>query len=81
MPLVGAMLLLVGEEFSKVVLGLKGWMLRVAALTAVLSVVTNMALGFAAGLAVAHAVRAPKHQMKLPCGCPTRRLRQGTCPC
>ena len=71
MPLVGAMLFLVGVEFSKVVVGLKGWKLRVAALTAVLSVMTNMALDFAAGLAVAHAVRALKHQMKLPCGCPT----------
>jgi len=69
MPLVGGMLFLVGIEFAKVVLGLKGWKLRIAALTAVLSVATNMAVGFAAGLAVAYAVKALKHRSQVPCGC------------
>jgi hypothetical protein len=80
MPLVGAMLFLVGLEFCKVVLGLKGWKLRLAVLTALLSVVINMALGFAVGLATAYAVRTLKHRKRLPCGCPANQpVGQGAC--
>ncbi|MBC8448073.1 MAG: hypothetical protein H8D78_10000 [Chloroflexi bacterium] len=73
MPLVGAMMFLVGIELGKVVLGLKGWGLRLALFTAALSVVTNMAVGFAAGLAAAYLVRELRHRGVLPCACP--RLR------
>jgi hypothetical protein len=80
MPLVGGMLFLVGLEFGKVVLGLKGWALRLALLTALLSVVTNMALGFTVGLAAAYIVRALKHHQRLPCGCTRpRQEAHGTC--
>jgi MFS superfamily sulfate permease-like transporter len=80
MPLVGAMLFLVGLEFCKVVLGLKGWKLRIAVLTALLSVVVNMAVGFGAGLAAAYAMRALKHHRRVPCACSTRqRAVPGAC--
>ncbi|MBL7064320.1 MAG: putative sulfate/molybdate transporter [Anaerolineae bacterium] len=69
MPLVGAMMLLVGIELGRVVLKLKGWGLRVAVFTAAFSVVANMAVGFGAGLAVAYLVRALKHRRLLPCAC------------
>lgn len=72
MPLVGAMLFLVGLEFLKVAAGLRGWKLRIALGTAVLAVLTNMAIGFAAGLAVAYIMRVLKHRCRVSCGCPTR---------
>jgi MFS superfamily sulfate permease-like transporter len=69
MPLVGAMMLLVGIELGRVALKLKGWGLRVAVFTAALSVVTNMAVGFGAGLAAAYLVRALKHRRVSSCAC------------
>jgi len=69
MPLVGAMMLLVGIELAKVAWGLKGWGLRLALLTAILSVVTNMAVGFLVGLAAAYLVRTLEHRGVLPCAC------------
>lgn len=73
MPLVGGMMILVGIELGKVVWGLKGWGLRLALFTAALSVVTNMAVGFGAGLAAAYLVRELRHRSMLPCACPRPR--------
>ncbi len=53
MPLVGGKMLLVGIELGKAVVRLRGWKLYLALFTAALSIVTNMAVGFAAGLAAA----------------------------
>jgi ABC-type dipeptide/oligopeptide/nickel transport system permease subunit len=64
---------LVGIELGKVVLGLKGWGLRLALFTAALAVVTNMAVGFGAGLAAAYLVRELRHRGVLPCVCPRPR--------
>ncbi|MFQ6014515.1 MAG: putative sulfate/molybdate transporter [Anaerolineae bacterium] len=69
MPLVGAMMFLVGIELGKVVWGLRGWSLRLALFTAALSAVTNMAVGFGAGLAAAYLVRELEHRRLVPCGC------------
>ena len=73
MPLVGAMMLLVGIRLGQVVLKLEGWGLRVAVFTAALSIVTNMGIGFSGGLAVAYIVRELKHRNLLSCAC-TRSL-------
>ena len=70
MPLVGGMMLLVGIELGRVVVKLRGWKLWLALVTAAVSVVTNMALGFGAGLAVAHLVRELKHRRMVSCTCP-----------
>ena len=69
LALVGAMMLLVGIELGRVVLKLKGWRLRTAVFTAALSLVTNMAVGFGAGLAVAYLVRELRRRDLLPCAC------------
>jgi MFS superfamily sulfate permease-like transporter len=69
MPLVGGMMLLVGIELVKMVRGLKGWGLRLALLTAVVSALTNMAVGFAAGLTAAYLVRWLTRRDRLPCAC------------
>jgi hypothetical protein len=58
MPLIGGMMLMVGIELARNVVPLTAtpklrWALGVALVTAVLSVVTNMAIGFLAGLALA----------------------------
>jgi len=70
MPLVGGMLLLVGIELGRAVVKLRGWKLWLALVTAAVSVVTNMALGFVAGLAVAYLVRELKHRRIVSCACP-----------
>ncbi|MBC8449774.1 MAG: hypothetical protein H8D78_18740, partial [Chloroflexi bacterium] len=70
MPLVGGMMLLVGMELGKAVVKLRGWKLWLALVTATASVITNMALGFVAGLAVAYLVREMEHRHILPCTCP-----------
>jgi MFS superfamily sulfate permease-like transporter len=69
MPLVGAMMLLVGIELTRMARGLKGWGLRQALLTAFVSVLSNMAVGFGAGLAAAYLVRWWKRRGVLPCAC------------
>jgi predicted benzoate:H+ symporter BenE len=69
LSLVGAMMLLVGIELGKMLRGLKGWGLRLALFTAVLSALTNMAVGFGAGLAAAYLVRALHRRDWLPCAC------------
>ena len=70
MPLVGTMMFLVGIELGKAVVKLRGWKLWLALVTAVVSVASNMALGFVAGLAVAYLVREMEHRHILPCTCP-----------
>ncbi len=70
MPLVGGMMLLVGIELGRVVVKLRGWKLWLALVTAAVSVATNMALGFVAGLALAHLVRELKHRLLVSCACP-----------
>lgn len=57
MPLIGGMMLMVGVQFVGPVVRLRGWPLAVALLTAGLSVVTNMAIGFIVGLGAAHGLR------------------------
>jgi len=69
MPLVGGMMFLVGLELLKVVRGLKGWGLCVAVVTAGVSALTNMAVGFGVGLAAAYVVRFLSHRVGLPCAC------------
>ncbi len=65
MPLMAGMMLLVSIELAKPVLTLRRWKLGIASITALLSVVTNMAIGFAAGLALAHLLRAVKRRFPL----------------
>ena len=50
MPLIGGMMLMVGVQFVAPLLKMRGWPLYLALLTAVVSVATNMAIGFAVGL-------------------------------
>jgi MFS superfamily sulfate permease-like transporter len=70
MPLVGGMMFLVGIELGKVVVKLRGWKLWLALLTAAVSVVSNMAVGFIVGLAAACLVRELTHRRLLSCVCP-----------
>ncbi len=51
MALIGGMMLMVGIQFLRPILKLRGRPLYLALLTATVSVVTNMALGFAVGMA------------------------------
>lgn len=76
MPLVGGMMLLVGIELGKVVVKLRGWKLWLALFTAAVSVITNMAVGFVLGLAVAYLVRELEHRRMVSCVCP--RLKRAT---
>jgi MFS superfamily sulfate permease-like transporter len=69
MPLVGGMMLLVGLQLGKGAVKLRGWKLVFCLLTAAMSVLVNMAVGFAAGLAAAYLVRALKHRRALVCLC------------
>lgn len=50
MALIGGMMLMVGLQFVIPVIKLRGWPLGIAVGTTVVSVATNMAVGFAAGL-------------------------------
>ena len=70
MPLIAGMMFLVGIELARPVIKLRGWKLGVAVATAAVSVVTNMAIGFVAGLAMAYLVRTLKRRCVLPCFCP-----------
>ena len=58
LPLIAGMLFMVGIELGKPALGLKGWKFILAEGTAALSVITNMGIGFATGLAAAHLLKA-----------------------
>ena len=72
MPLVGGMMLLVGIELGKLMMKLRGWRLWLAQLTAAVSVVSNMAVGFVVGMAAAYLVRELTRRHLLPCVCPSR---------
>jgi predicted benzoate:H+ symporter BenE len=69
MPLIAGMMLLVGVQLARPVIELRGWKLGLAAITAALSVATNMAVGFAGGLALAYLLRELKGRSLLPCLC------------
>ena len=69
MPLIGGMMFLVGFDMLKLFRGLEGWALGLAFLTAVVSVTTNMAVGFGVGLAAAYLVHWLTRQEKLSCRC------------
>ena len=51
MPLIGGMMLMVGVQFVRPILKLRDWPLYLALLTAGVWVMTNMGIGFVAGLA------------------------------
>ena len=72
MPLVGGMMLLVGIELGKVVVKLRGWKLWLALVTAAVAAVTNMAVGFVAGLAAGYLVRELTRRHLLSCLCSSR---------
>ncbi len=67
MALVGGMMLLVGIQLGKGVIKLRDWNLALCLITAGLSVVINMAVGFLAGLTLAYLVRALRRRGVLPC--------------
>ena len=69
MELVGGMMLLVGIQLGKGAIRLRGWGLIVCLVTATVSVVSNMAVGFVVGLALAHLARLLQHRAILPCLC------------
>jgi MFS superfamily sulfate permease-like transporter len=71
--LVGGMMLLVGIQLGKGVVRLRGWKLALCLVTAGLSVATNMAIGFVAGLGLAYGVRALKRRCALRCLCPAQK--------
>jgi SulP family sulfate permease len=57
LPLIAGMMLWVSVELVKPMILLRGWKLALALLTAALSLLTNMAIGFVAGLLLDHLVR------------------------
>jgi MFS superfamily sulfate permease-like transporter len=57
MPLVGGMLFMVGAQFVRPMLRLRRWPLALALLTAAVSVITNMGLGFVVGLGATYLLR------------------------
>jgi predicted benzoate:H+ symporter BenE len=73
MALVGGMMFLVGIQLGKRVIELRGWKLALCLVTAGLSVATNMAVGFLAGLSLAYGVRALKQRCALRCLCPAQK--------
>jgi MFS superfamily sulfate permease-like transporter len=56
-PIIGGMLLLVGIQLGVAVLKLRGWPLALALITAVLSALTNIGLGFVVGLGLTGLLR------------------------
>ncbi len=66
MPLIGGMMFMVAIQLSKGAVKLRGWRLALAGITAVVSVVTNMALGFVVGLGLTHLLRILKRRGSLP---------------
>lgn len=58
MPLIGGMMLMVGLQLLRPLLALRRWALGLALLTGLLSIATNMAVGFAVGLAAAALLQA-----------------------
>jgi MFS superfamily sulfate permease-like transporter len=57
MPLIGGMMFMVGIQFVRPVVRLRRWPLALALLTTIVSVVSNMAVGFLVGLGSTHLLR------------------------
>jgi len=57
MPLIGGMMFMVAGQLGKEAVKLRGWKLGLAATTAAVSVVTNMAVGFVVGLGLTYLLR------------------------
>jgi MFS superfamily sulfate permease-like transporter len=66
MALIGGMMFMVAVQLGKGAVKLRGWKLGLAAITAIVSVVTNMAVGFIIGLGVTHLLRALARRGDLP---------------
>jgi len=62
MALVGGMLSLVAIQLGGAVVKLRGWSLAMALVTAFVSFVTNIGVGFVAGLGLSHLVRLLRHR-------------------
>jgi MFS superfamily sulfate permease-like transporter len=60
--IVGGMLLLVGIQLGAPVVKLRGWALGLAGITAVVSALTNIGVGFVVGLGLSYLVRAMCHR-------------------
>jgi hypothetical protein len=69
---------LAGIELGKVVVKLRGWKLWLALVTAAVAAVTNMAVGFVAGLAAAYLVRELTRRHLLSCVCSSRGERSSS---
>ena len=61
MPLIAGMMLLVGIQLAKPVLKMRGRELKIALVSAALSFVTNMGIGFVVGLIISQLFQAKKH--------------------
>ena len=66
MALIGGMMVMVAVQLGKGAVKLRGWKLALAGMTAAVSVVTNMAVGFVVGLAVTDLLRALARRGDLP---------------
>ncbi|MFW6135736.1 MAG: hypothetical protein ACOC7N_02815, partial [Chloroflexota bacterium] len=66
MALIGGMMFMVAIQLGKGAVELRGWKLALAGVTAAVSVVTNMAVGFVVGLGATHAMRALTRRGDLP---------------
>ncbi|HOE70306.1 MAG TPA: putative sulfate/molybdate transporter [Brevefilum sp.] len=64
MPLIAGMMLLVGIQLARTAKNLRGWELGLALATAVLSVATNIGIGFLGGLVAAHLLKAVRSRGK-----------------
>ena len=75
MALVGGMMFLVGIQLGKGAIKLRGWKLCLCLVTATVSVVTNMAVGFGAGLGLAYLAQTLRRRSILPCLCAAKNGR------
>ena len=66
MALIGGMMFMVAIQLGKGAVKLRGWKLALAGVTAAVSVVTNMAVGFVVGLGATHLLRFLAHRERLP---------------
>jgi hypothetical protein len=66
MALVGGMLLLVGIQLSAASVKLRGWSVVIAATTGVVSLLTNIGVGFLVGFALTYGVQALRRRGMLP---------------
>jgi len=66
MPLIGGMMFMVAIQLGKGAIKLRGWRLALAGITAAVSLVTNMAVGFVVGLGLTHLLRFLGRRDELP---------------